>query len=651
MIKMNEMKYEFLRNATTIINSGQTRILVLCGNIFDLFYLPPGDLGQDEKFHDPSGKYVPLINFLSAKWKQPGKAILVVYELNSPIRFEHTPDKDKMKEAWILWKTGMSIDELAIQGMYAHTREQVEKHKILSNLFDTMLEKAVGNPTQALEFLRQMCLCSRSTIGNDPCLKENLIILVEGAHLLVPEAPIPHLSDADRNRITICQDWFSDPGFLAGNDSVILIAESRSLLHHQINRLPQVLEVEIPSPDDEDRLHFINWFDEKRAADKKVHLWSTHEDLAKFTAGLSIMALYQILMGASYKNELLTQRDVVNRVEGYIQQQLGEDIVEFKKPKHTLKDVVGFANLKKFLKEEILPRFQTTGPDALPGAAVSGPIGSGKTFIFEALAAELDMVVLTLKNIRSMWYGQTDVIFERLRRVLNALEKAMIFMDEADTQMGGVGPETHDTERRLTGKIQAMMSDPAMRGRIVWLLMTARIHLLSPDLRRPGRVGDLIIPVLDPQGEDRTEFINWMISPVLEEQYKNLKGQKVEPSPRKTKKSKAAPAPLQDNASREYQIFMDKLQIIAASYSAASFASMRSELLARAKGKTLSLDDILSIIHDHIPPAIEETRRYQTLQALVNCTRRSLLPDPNITEEARNLWAAEIRELELRGIR
>ena len=71
--------------------------------------------------------------------------------------------------------------------------------------------------------------------------------------------------------------------------------------------------------------------------------------------------------------------------------------------------------------------------------------------------------------------------------------------EQADTQFGGVGADIHPTERRLTGRIQAMMSDPALRGRVIWLLMTARIHLLSPDIRRPGRVGDLIIPVLDPR--------------------------------------------------------------------------------------------------------------------------------------------------------
>ncbi len=177
--------------------------------------------------------------------------------------------------------------------------------------------------------------------------------------------------------------------------------------------------------------------------------------------------------------------------------------------------MVGFTRLKQFLREEFIPRIRSSGPDALAGAAVAGPIGGGKTFIFEAAATALDMPVLVLKNIRSQWFGQTDVIFERLRRVLLALEKVLIFVDEADTQFGGVGQDTHETERRLTGKIQQMMSDPVLRGRVVWLLMTARIHLLSPDIRRPGRVGDLIIPVLDPEGEDRMEFLRWVLKAAL----------------------------------------------------------------------------------------------------------------------------------------
>jgi SpoVK/Ycf46/Vps4 family AAA+-type ATPase len=286
-----------------------------------------------------------------------------------------------------------------------------------------------------------------------------------------------------------------------------------------------------------------------------------------------------------------------------------------------LENVIGYDRLKKFLRDELVPRFSSAGDDALPGAAVCGPIGSGKTYIFEAVAAELDMVVLVLKSIRSQWFGQTDVIFERLRRVLEALAKVIIFVDEADTQFGGVGPETHETERRLTGKIQAMMSDPRLRGRVVWLLMTARIHLLSPDIRRPGRTGDLIIPVLDPEGEDRKAFFRWVVEPVLKR-------------------------PLTEQE-------FSRLDALTKDYAAASFASLRSELKAKAArlGGSLQLDQIVETVNDLLPPAITETRRYQALQALVNCTRKSLLPNPNVTPKERQAWAEEIRQLELKGVR
>ena len=84
----------------------------------------------------------------------------------------------------------------------------------------------------------------------------------------------------------------------------------------------------------------------------------------------------------------------------------------------------------------------------------------------------------------------------------------------------------------------------------------------------------------------------------------------------------------------------------------AGFAALRSELKAKAKQNKgpLTLVQVLAVVTDLLPPAIEETRRYQTLQALVNCTRRSLLPDPNVKEEQRKEWATELRLLESKGV-
>ncbi|MCA9160475.1 MAG: ATP-binding protein, partial [Planctomycetales bacterium] len=505
MSTIDAPKYEFFSQLARIINSGQARSIVLSGNVNDLFF--------------NGESYVPLVPFLLRKTSVSG-LIQVVYELNGPVRLGGE-DQAKLREAWAAWKTGLDINALAIKELGSDS----SKIDLRRREFDQYLRDAIGNATQALEFLRQLSICSRVA------LRENLLIFIEAADMLLPsgDESISRMNDSQLRRIAIVTDWFSDPDFFSGKDTVCLITESRSQIHSRIARLPQVLGVEAPAPDTATRAHFVAWNQAQPAAaaipvpeDSTTSQLDAPEPasqldaLAESTAGLTIHALRQLLLASAYNHRPVSRDDVVRQVEQFIQTQLGEDVVEFKKPTHTLKDVIGNAGLKKFLAETMLPRLALPDDRALPGAAVAGPIGGGKTFIFEAVAAELDMPVLVLKSIRSQWFGQTDVIFERLRRVLEALEKVVIFVDEADTQFGGVGEGAHETERRLTGKIQGMMSDTALRGKVIWLLMTARIHLLSPDIRRPGRVGDLIIPVLDPVGQDRRDFIQWMLKPAGE---------------------------------------------------------------------------------------------------------------------------------------
>jgi len=596
---MTMVDYEFFTAFARVCNSGQSRSVVLTGNIYDLFF--------------NGSEYVPLIPFLCEKSRTSG-IVQLVYELNGPIRIVNESDRDDLRSAWISWKAGMDADTLIIQDM----RRKKSEAERLGREFDSFLQDAIGNPTVALEFLRQLTICSRST------LRANLLIVIEAADMLLPagSGDVASLNDKQLRRIGIVQDWFGDPAFIHGADSVCLVAESKHLIHPRVSRMPQVLSVEVPAPSLSSRLHYIETFCD--ALPSKLAMWSTRRKLAEFTAGLSIHAIRQLLAGAAYANETLVPSSVVDKVEAYVQGQLGEDVVEFKKPSHRLEDVIGFSKLKEFIREELIPRFQSKGKRSLAGAGVAGPIGSGKTFIFEAVASELDLPVLVLKNIRSQWYGQTDVIFERLRRVLQALEKVVIFVDEADTQFGSVEATSHATERRLTGKIQAMMSDPRLRGKVIWLLMTARIHLLSPDIRRPGRVGDLIIPVLDPEGDDRREFIRWVLGGVMND-------------------------PGEENALQ--------LDSLTEKHSAAAFASLRSHLQAHhdAGEGDMEMERISEIVRDHIPPAIGLTREYQRLQALVNCTRRSLLPTDDTpngdSRNQRHRWEKSIKELEAMGIR
>lgn len=594
----------FIRSAGRVLNSGQSRTLLLTGNIHDLYRSRTSD----------GIAYLPLMEFLVGRWDLED-FIIVVYELNGPIRFLRECDSAKVRDAWLRWRVGMSSDEIDVQRMLRaeETDATIDEAR---QVYDDSLRKSLNNPTLALELLRQLCQAARSVRQSKRCLREKLLILVEGADMLMPDAPIVNLSDSDRQRVMILHDWFCDPGFANGEDAVVMICESRSQLHQRIARLPQMIEVELPSPTTTDRRLFIEWFRERHGT--STDNGCSIDELVGLTAGLSLQALMQLLRASTHDGRALTPDDVVAKVEQFIKSQLGEEMIEFKKPTHSLEDVVGFSRLKGFLNDDLIPRFRRGGSAALTGAAVCGPIGGGKTFLFEAVASEMDSVVLVLKSIRSKWFGETDVLFERLKRVLGALSRVVIFIDEADTQLGGLGSDTHETERRLVGRIQALMSDSTYRGRVFWLLITARVHRLSPDLRRPGRVGDLIIPVLDPEGVDREAFVGWMLEPT---------GDLL---------SKAQLADVSNHV---------------ASFSAAEFASVRAELKVRADalGRDLLYADVLEPIEDRLVPAIETTRRYQTLQALINCTRRSLLPDPTVTDHDRAEWRREIAALEAAG--
>ncbi|MEM1354369.1 MAG: ATP-binding protein [Planctomycetota bacterium] len=620
-------KYGFFSDLARIVNSGQSRSVLVTGDVHDLFFvsdkpskLDDSNPGDQSRGQASGGDYLPLMPYLCKQCDIPGVVVLV-YELNGPIRCVNPDDKPRLRDAWITWKTGMSPDHFTLKAL---TDPDAGKHKQqLEAAFDGHIHDATGQPTVALELLRQLTLCAQHArrYAARPSDGFKLIILIEAADLLLPagDGDIAKLGGPDRHRVSIMQDWLSDPAFVEGEDALIMLAESRGGVHPRVGKLPQVLGVEVPSPSCEVRRHYIDWFVGRRGkSGKPSPMIDDAEVLAALTAGLSIHALRQLLVHSAYSQQPITPDQVIAQVESYILAQLGEDVVEFSKPTHTLEHVIGYGRLKSFLHDELIPRIKATGDEALPGAAIAGPIGAGKTFIFEAVAGSLGLPVLVLKNIRSQYFGQTDVVFERLRRVLEALGKVILFVDEADTQFGGVGADAHATERRLTGKIQAMMSDPKLRGRVVWLLMTARIERLSPDIRRPGRVGDLIIPVLDPEpgSDDHHAFVRWLLKPIA----------------------------LDGDAEAVAEVAG-----LTRGYSSAAFAALRSQLkaLSSLSGKPLTIIDVAAAVHDQLPADIGAARRVQTLQALVNCTRRSLLPDPDVDEATRKAWAEELDSLGL----
>ena len=136
------------------------------------------------------------------------------------------------------------------------------------------------------------------------------------------------------------------------------------------------------------------------------------------------------------------------------------------------------------------------------GYLLCGPVGTGKSFLAQCVSGEIGVPCVILKNFRSKYVGETEGNLERVLSVLRAMGPVVVVVDEADAALGSREQDGDSgTSSRVFGMIAAQMGDTQYRGRIIWMLLTARPDLLPIDLKRQGRA-EVHIPLFYPTDED-----------------------------------------------------------------------------------------------------------------------------------------------------
>ena len=101
------------------------------------------------------------------------------------------------------------------------------------------------NPTRAFRHLERYfyhCLPQ----------KQRIVLLIDYAETLVPNAEISRYSDEDRFCLVTLNRWAHDPIFTQGDVSIILLTENLHDLTARIVRSPSTIKVEIPFPEEPD---------------------------------------------------------------------------------------------------------------------------------------------------------------------------------------------------------------------------------------------------------------------------------------------------------------------------------------------------------------------------------------------------------------
>jgi SpoVK/Ycf46/Vps4 family AAA+-type ATPase len=140
------------------------------------------------------------------------------------------------------------------------------------------------------------------------------------------------------------------------------------------------------------------------------------------------------------------------------------------------------------------------------GYLISGPVGTGKSFMVSAFAGEIGIPMVKFRNFRTKWQGETESNLEKVLNILRAMSPVAVMIDEADAFLGDRNQEGDSgTSNRVFAQISGFMGNTEYRGKIIWFLITCRPDLIPIDLKRQGRAEEhlaLFYPETDKDRED-----------------------------------------------------------------------------------------------------------------------------------------------------
>jgi hypothetical protein len=321
---------------------------------------------------------------------------------------------------------------------------------------------------------------------------ESVAFILRGAdHVLPAGGAAAH---EQGSLVSLVRDLAGEAPFADLPFASFLIADNLNDVAPQVAFDPRVARVRVPLPGVEEIALALGQLRASHpAAFDPAH--SIEETAAAFS-GVTIAALESLIRRRAHEKRPLSPADFVATKKQLVERE-ATGLVEFLEPRRTFADYHGQEALKAWLRQDVA-LWRASDLRALPmGYLVCGPVGTGKTFLVECLAGEAGVPVVKLKNFRDRWVGSSEGNLEKIFRLVRALGRCIVFVDEADQALGRRESGTGDSG--LSGRLYAMiaqeMADASNRGRVMWVLASSRPDLIEVDLKRPGRV-DVKVPIL-----------------------------------------------------------------------------------------------------------------------------------------------------------
>lgn len=564
--KPDQKSQSWFDELVTVFTAGISHVFLVHGDINGLVTNP-----KDKEDDPDEPPFIPLKKFWEKAFDQ--RKMVIFYNIASGIRF-----LDKKMEA--VFKKIAGLDEPAAgkDPIAAAKAELAAKRGIPREpeLALPLIEKVLKESESAALVINSVHFIAPSGIG--------------GTGLLPPE----------RANVERLRNWIQDEKIRDNGNIVILMTDFASKVSTELKQAGSgITQIHIPKPTKDQRRDFIKFLSKKYKGNLDKS-FST-EVFAHATQGMDLQQILDIFLYAGKTGEPIDTSYVKTKKREILNNEYG-DVMEIVEAESGLDDVGGLGHVKNYFLS-ILNAIKSGESRLVPmGVTLAGPPGTGKTKLVEALAKEAGFNFVKIRNIRSMWLGESENRQEKMIFGLRSLAPVVVMNDEADLNEADRDSPKGDSgvSERLMKMWMEFLSDPKIRGQVIVISCTNRPDRIDPALKRSGR-SDEIILIPMPSEPEVIEIFRVM-----------FKRHKI-PTDIKDFKS-FAPLVSGFSGANIEKISLDSFKF--------AFA---------AKNRIVDEATLKSAIEDFIPSASQADIDRMTILSILECSSRRLLP-PNIKE-------------------
>ena len=423
----------------------------------------------------------------------------------------------------------------------------------------------------------------------------SLAVIMEQASFVFPSGEPGRQSLQSSSQLVTMLNWAMSPHLKRLNMAFVMVDEKLADVSDRLAGNPHVATIEVPLPDEKERDTFIR----ASTGDAPLDAFSDFgaAQLAALTAGISLTDLNVLVQSARESGKRL-DATVFRALKKRLLERQCRGLLEFIEPRWTLDTVVGHDAAKQRLRDDAA-LLKRGALDTLPmGYLLCGPVGTGKSFLAQCVSGEIGVPCVILKNFRSKYVGETEGNLERVLSVLRAMGPVVVVVDEADAALGSREQSGDSgTSSRVFAMIAAQMGDTKYRGRIIWMLLTARPDLLPIDLKRQGRA-EVHIPLFYPTDENEIRQMFVILAKKL--------GSRV--------------------AIEDVPVIPQRGHLSGADIEGMVGRAWRTSLLAGADH--ITREALAEVVSQFMPSTQGLERELQETAAILECTDRQFLPQP-----------------------